>query len=207
MRGGADLEGVSRTVWQEEVLWLCKKIIFHNPTADYFYRGERKLQQLIPDSKSLFSSGCNGLPIGNLTSQFFANVYLNELDHFVYEELGYTLCVRYVDDFVIIGSDSTALRSLIPKIDTFLWERLRLHIHPKKIYLQPIHNGVDFLGYFVRSSHILVRQKVVRRFKDKLCHCINPKDGLLSVDDIPMMQSYLGHFSHANTYRLRKSLD
>jgi hypothetical protein len=193
-------------VWQEEVLWLCKKIIFHNPTADYFYRGDSKLQQLIPDNKSLFSSGCNGLPIGNLTSQFFANVYLNELDHFVNEVLGCTLYVRYVDDFVIVDNDLALLRSIVPTLDTFLWEKLRLHIHPKKIYLQPICNGVDFLGYFVRSSHILVRQKVVRRFKDTLRHRINPKDGLLSVDDIPMIQSYLGHFSHANTYRLRKSL-
>jgi RNA-directed DNA polymerase len=199
--------GGSHTVWQDEVLWLCKKIIFHNPTEDYFYRGDKTLQQLIPVSKSLFSAGSDGLPIGNLTSQFFANIYLNELDHFVTNTLSFSQYIRYVDDFVIIGNDPALLRSVIPKIDTFLWNELRLHLHPKKIQLQPVHKGIDFLGYFVRSSHILVRQKVVGRFKDKLRSRINPLDGLLLASDIPMVQSYLGHFGHANTYRLRNSIN
>ena len=73
--------------WQGDVLWLIKKIIFHKPTENYIYRGRLELQKLISQSKSLFYSGDKGLPIGNLTSQFFANIYLNELDHFIKDEL------------------------------------------------------------------------------------------------------------------------
>ena len=83
--------------------------------------------------------------------------------------------------------------------------KLKLHIHPRKIILQEIRKGVDFLGYFIKSSHILVRQKVVRRFKKRLYQDIN-KEGLLPVSDIPMIQSYLGHFSHANSFRLKRHL-
>lgn len=198
------LGDVSSALWCQEILWLCKKIIFHDPTTDYLYKGEPSLRLLIPHGKSLFDVGGTGLPIGNLTSQFFANVYLNELDQFVIRDLHCSRYVRYVDDFVIVDENREYLASLILPIMAFLQERLGLTLHPKKIRLQPTRRGVDFLGYFVKPTHTLVRQSVVRRFKNKLNERTDPSDGLLSVADIPMIKSYFGHFSHANTYRLRK---
>jgi hypothetical protein len=86
-----------------------------------------------------------------------------------------------------------------------LQTKLKLHIHPRKIILQEIRKGVDFLGYFVKPSHILVRQKVVRRFKKRLYQDID-EEGFFPVSDIPMIQSYLGHFSHANSFMLKRHL-
>lgn len=189
--------------WQEDMLWLSSVIIFHDPISDFIYKGDPKLTKLIPQHKSLFFSGHNkGLPIGNLTSQFFANVYLNELDQFITKTLGCRNYARYVDDFIMISSDKDILLSYIPCIRDFLKQRLALGLHPEKIVLQHVSKGIDFLGYFIKPTHVLVRQKVVRRFKDKLRrHQDNV--GFLSVGDIPMIRSYLGHFGHANSYKLR----
>lgn len=86
---GANGEGGKTLLWQEEILWLCQKIIFHNPTQKYVYRGAVEKKLLIPPHKSLFNGKSGkGLPIGNLTSQFFANVYLNPLDQYVTKVLG-----------------------------------------------------------------------------------------------------------------------
>jgi hypothetical protein len=161
---------------------------------------------MIPKSKSLFYSGGRGLPIGNLTSQFFANIYLNELDQFITKELGLDKYVRYVDDFIIISDDRGKLCLSIKIIDDFLNKNLNLKIHPKKIYLQPIYSGVDYLGYFIKPTHILVRQKVVGRFKSRL-YKINAletitKDHAEGV--LPMINSYYGHFRHAQSYNLRR---
>jgi len=193
-------------VWYDEILWLCRRVIFHDPTSNYIYKGRLCLKSLIPKSKSLFFSRGTGVPIGNLTSQFFANIYLNELDQFITKWLGCTRYVRYVDDFVMMDEDKDKLNLYIRQIDNFLIVTLNLHIHPRKIYLQPALHGIDFLGYFIKPTHTLVRQSVVRRFKDKLYHRRNQNDGLFSVDDIPMIKSYLGHFGHANTYNLREHL-
>ncbi|MCX6752463.1 MAG: RNA-directed DNA polymerase [Candidatus Nomurabacteria bacterium] len=191
--------------WRSETLSLAKKIIFHDPTKNYFYKGDPKKKALIPPHKSLFCVKNKGLPIGNLTSQFFANVYLNELDHFVIDTLGIERYIRYVDDFVIVHEDKNRLTSVTKSIDIFLKEILGLRIHPKKIYLQEIYKGIDFLGYFIKPSHILVRQRVVRRFKNRLYQNID-EEGFLLVSNIPMIQSYLGHFGHANTFNLKKKL-
>jgi RNA-directed DNA polymerase len=184
---------------------------FHDPTKNYIYRGDPSLKSLIPKSKSLFFSGGTGLPIGNLTSQFFANIYLNELDHFITDNQfvggpGFLHYIRYVDDFVIINGNKEKLRSMVPIVNEYLQFHLKLVLHPKKIILQPIKHGVDFLGYFIKPSHTLVRQRVVRRFKDKLHRRQNPKDGLFSINDVPMIKSYLGHLSHANTFKLNREM-
>lgn len=191
--------------WVYEILWLIKIILFHNPTKNFIYRGETILQNLIPKHKSLFYSGDRGLPIGNLTSQFFANIYLNELDHFIVKKLGVKYYVRYVDDLVIVDALKHKLKTLIPIIDRFLQVNLELQLHPGKIRLQEMRKGVDFLGYFIKPSHILVRQKVVKRFKDRLRRSLD-SDGFLSTICIPMIKSYLGHLGHASSFRLQRDL-
>ena len=189
---------------QREILWLCKKIISHNPTSNYVYKGDIRKKSLIPKHKSLFYAEGRGLPIGNLTSQFFANVYLNKLDHFVTKDLGIEKYVRYVDDLVLIDENRDKLKSFIKKVDEFLKEQLDMRLHRGKICLQETRKGVDFLGYFIKPTHTLVRQKVVRRFKNKFFKILDEKTGFIELSDIPMIKSYQGHFSHANSYNLQK---
>ncbi len=195
-------------VWLQEVFWLLKEIIFNDPTLNFIYKGNPALQKLIPPNKSLFYSGGRGLPIGNLTSQFFANVYLNELDQFITKKLGFSKYLRYVDDFVIVSDDKEKLRSSIKPIDDFIRQRLNLKIHPHKICLQSVSLGIDYLGYFIKPTHSVIRQKVVSRFKNKL-YKISHKESLLrdQVEQIlPMINSYYGHFSHASSHNLRVAL-
>jgi len=201
------------SVWQEEVLWIARKIIFHDPTTNYLYKGNPDKKSLIPKHKSLFYSEGKGLPIGNLTSQFFANVYLNELDQFATATLGIERYVRYVDDFIIVGEDNESIRPLIATINSFLKKRLNLQINRNKIHLQEIRKGIDFLGYFIKPNYTLVRQKVVRRCKKRLqelslsysvsARCDKKES---AKNALPVINSYYGHFSHARSFNLRKHL-
>lgn len=199
-------------LWHEEVLWLAQKIIFHDPTTNYLYKGDPKKKTLIPRHKSLFYADGRGLPIGNLTSQFFANVYLNELDQFATTTLGMARYVRYVDDFVIVGKDRETVRSLIAPINSFLKEKIRLRINQDKIQLQQVRKGIDFLGYVIRPNYTLVRQKVVGRCKKRLWEISllfgagANENRELAEHAMPMLNSYYGHFGHARSFRLRKHL-
>jgi retron-type reverse transcriptase len=211
----------SQTKWQEEILWLCRKIIFHDPTKNYIYRGDKAKQKLIPLYKSLFHGEVGkGLPIGNLTSQFFANVYLNQLDHYLTDTLQVKAFVRYVDDFVIVSVDRKKLRSYQQRINHFLEQELSLRLHPRKTELQAGQKGIDFLGYVIRPNYRLVRQKVVGRFKV----AINTFKQTAKREQWPVatsedsdvsalqqkfkhvVSSYHGHFSHAASYRLSVAL-
>lgn len=185
--------------WKKEILWLGEKIIYHDPTKNYIFKGNVKLKKLIPEEKSLFCSNGKGLPIGNLTSQFFANVYLDKLDQFIYLQ-GCKYYVRYVDDFVILGDKSTI--SAIEKIKEFLEDNLDLEISERKIKFQPVQRGIDFLGYYIKPKYSLVRRKVVARFKRKLYNLKNQ-----SVKEIlPAINSYYGHFIHADSYNLKRHI-
>jgi len=193
--------------WKNEVLWLARIIIYHDPTSNYIFKGRAETKNLIKKEKSLlFGDKNKGLPIGNLTSQFFANIYLNELDHFTKDTLGFVRYLRYVDDFIILEEDNKKLKEAVDEVDRFLNEALHLYLCKEKTILQPTERGIDFLGYFIKPTHTLVRQKVVKRFKDKLYKRRSPRDGLFRIEDIPMIQSYLGHFSHANSFNLRRKL-
>ncbi len=189
--------------WKEEILWLCKKIIYHDPTKNYVFKGNEKSKELIPKEKSLFYSNGNGLPIGNLTSQFFANVYLDKLDQSI-SSSGYKYYIRYVDDFIILGDNS--LIYAIKNIKGFLKNTLDLRMNDKKIKFQPIKTGIDFLGYYIRPDYTLVRRRVVSRFKNKLYNLKitdNKKD---TQKTLAMINSYFGHFRHADSYKLRRRI-
>jgi RNA-directed DNA polymerase len=155
------------------------------------------------------ASGC-GLPVGNLTSQFFANVYLNELDQFVKHTLKVRHYVRYVDDFVLLGESPEQLRAWQVQIADFLQSILRLKLRDD-FFLQPCQQGVDFLGYVVFAHHRRVRERVVQHCRSKLKawyqqHAKKP----LRPSDVAQLQallgSYWGHFAHANSVRLRVQL-
>ena len=109
-----------------------------------------------------------GIPIGNLTSQLFANIYLNELDHFIKDQLGIKYYLRYMDDFVILSRDKNELFKLKGLIKEFLETELKLKLHPKKSEVFPINRGIDFLGYVVFYKDIWLRKSTVKRYFKKI---------------------------------------
>ena len=194
--------------WEKDVLWLAKIIIFHKPIENYIIKGNPSLFKLIPPRKSLFDSGPDrGLPIGNYSSQFFANLYLNELDQFVKREIKCKYYVRYVDDLVILSRDKEKLRLWRDEINKFLKEKLNLQLNLNKTRLQTIDRGIEFLGYFIKPQYTLVRKKVVSRLKDKLYRLNNAKEGIPGLNKIlATINSYYGHFQHAFSYNLRRHI-
>lgn len=151
--------------WKEEVLWLAEKIILHDPTSNYLFKGKKSELLLIPPHKSLFfGERTKGLPIGNLTSQFFANVYLDLLDEFIEQELQINRYVRYVDDFVLFHESVIVLKYVQKRIEQFLGSKLALFACKDKTIIKNTKTGIDFLGYFIKPTHTLVRRKIVRRF-------------------------------------------
>ena len=149
-----------------------------------------------------------GLPLGNVTSQLFANVYLHALDSFVKHTLRQPYYLRYCDDFIIVAHEKTPLTALIEPIRDFLAKKLRLTLHPKKIILSNMHQGIDFLGYLLFPHHQLLRTRTKRRMKRRLKEKYNAylqhNIDATQMDQCP--QSYLGILSHANTYKLAQSL-
>jgi len=141
-----------------------------------------------------------GLPIGNLTSQFFANVYLNELDQFVKHCLKARYYVRYVDDFIILSRDRAQLDLFRQKIDRFLQERLNLKLHPKKYKIAEVKAGIDFVGYFIRPDYVLVRRRVVGDFLFRLAKDLHEPSGNWA----QIKASYFAHFIWANARGLTR---
>ncbi|MBI2444071.1 MAG: group II intron reverse transcriptase domain-containing protein [Candidatus Magasanikbacteria bacterium] len=142
-----------------------------------------------------------GLPLGNLTSQLFANVYMNSLDQWVKHRLGVETqnfaslqYVRYADDFVFLSHNKLLLQNIIPSIQKFLTNHLRLTLHPDKIFLKTLASGVDFLGWAHFPNHRVPRTRTKQRMFRKIKQ--SPREETL--------QSYLGLLRHGNTAQLQK---
>jgi len=144
-----------------------------------------------------------GIPIGNLTSQFFSNIYMNELDQFIKHNLRLKYYLRYADDFVILSQSKDYLESLLFPIDHFLTEKLDLEFHPGKIIFRKFRSGIDFLGYVIFPYHIMPRTKTKKRLLRKIKLKIDEfKSGQISHEKMnETIQSYLGYLGHANTYQ------
>jgi RNA-directed DNA polymerase len=149
---------------RQRVQHVAHAILRQSPTVPApQFSGQRALLAQIPRHKSLFGCASGvGLPVGSLSSQFFANVYLHELDQFVKRHLRVRAYIRYVDDFVLLADAPDPLLRHQQAIDTFLQERLHLRLHPSKVVLQRSAQGLDFLGAIVSPHHLLTRQRTVR---------------------------------------------
>lgn len=148
-----------------------------------------------------------GLPLGNVTSQIFANIYLNELDQFVKHALKARYYIRYCDDFVIVNQSRVVLEELTQKIRDFLYENLRLLLHPDKVTIRKLSQGMDFLGYVSLPYYSVLRTRTKRRLLRRLtllARNIKTKEDFLSA--FPVISSYLGMLSHCKGYRLRKRI-
>ena len=191
---------------KSRVLCIVRDIVFNRPQENCKRKGLLKDWEKLPKHKSLFSaSPFRGLPIGNLTSQIFANFYLNDLDFFVHgTDLFYE---RYVDDFMVIHPDVSVLIRWREKVRTFLEQRLGLRLHPKKFYLQSIWKGVPFVGGYLMPFRLYLS----RRFKNNYLaamyrlkkYFMLPLDPGGWVHIVSMLCSYGGFLKHYATYRLR----
>lgn len=156
------------------------------------------LAEYIPDKNILWLLGevidsfettpDTGLPLGNLTSQLFVNIYMNKFDQFIKHKLKQKFYIRYADDFVFLSENKEDLTNIIKPINDFLKQKLHLQIHPKKISLTTLASGVDYLGYVNFSHHRVLRTKTKRR----MLRLANEKN----------LPSYLGVLKHANCFKL-----
>lgn len=153
-----------------------------------------------------FSDG--GIPIGNLTSQLFANVYMNEFDQFMKHDLKVRWYLRYTDDFIVVSDDEAYLRHLISPIQQFLHTHLRLALHPYKVSIRKYRQGIDFLGYILLPHHRVLRtttkRRIFRKLRQKADAC--ERDVISPVSFEQSLQSYLGVCSHADTFRMSETL-
>lgn len=202
--------GASQQVMHATHALLKQHPLHHGAT----YRCSPAERAAVPMHKRLENSaaGC-GLPIGNLSSQFFANVYLDTLDQFVKHTLKAKRYIRYVDDFVIFHPCKEQLEAWQTQIEQFIADKLQLKLK-QDIRLQPISNGLDFLGYVVRPTHTLTRQRVVAHFNAALSgwECDHVANQTIKATPESLRQirsvvaSYLGHIKQANSQRLIRKL-
>jgi len=193
---------IRRKIACADTLWLIDTIIdAGNPS-------EPENAYFLGDDLFTPFSRHKGLPLGNQTSQFFANVYLNALDHFVKEKLERKAYIRYVDDFVILSDDKEDLWEVFAAFRNFLAATLRLQVHPVKQWVLPVSAGVDFLGFRVYPTHRLLRRASGLRFQRRLrAMQWAYRNGQISLTQIQQrLMAWLGHAGHADSYRLRASL-
>jgi RNA-directed DNA polymerase len=146
-----------------------------------------------------------GMPLGNLTSQFFANVYLNELDYFVKHELKAKYYIRYVDDFVILHESKKQLEIWKPKIKKFLIDRLRIELHPDKSKIISLSRGVDFVGFRNFYHHRLLRTKNIRSILNKVERY--KKEEMSKEKILESSQGWNAYAKWANSFKLRKEIE
>ncbi|MGE0329727.1 MAG: RNA-directed DNA polymerase [Ramlibacter sp.] len=143
--------------------WLTDTVLMHDPRTDYEYRGDRSLIERVPPHKRLVNAPDDtGLPIGNLSSQFFANVHLDALDKHVKCTLRGRYYGRYVDDFYLLHESADWLNAALTDLSTFLPERLGAQLNPRKTILQPVARGVDFVGQVVKPWRRTTRRRSVQ---------------------------------------------
>jgi RNA-directed DNA polymerase len=163
------------------------------------------LEQVI---KSFNGERGAGLPLGNVTSQIFANIYLNELDHFVEKELKVRYYVRYNDDFVILAGNENLLSRKIKKIVNFIQKKLRLEIPNEKIIFRKLNWGIDFCGCVVLPNALLLRQKTKRRMLVNIRKVATgyQQEKISFRQFREVLDSYFGLLAHCNTFNLKNKI-
>jgi len=159
------------------------------------YISDRDIVWLISVIVRSFNSGVSGigLPLGNLTSQLLVNIYMNEFDQFVKNKIKAKCYIRYADDFVVLSRDRVSLENILSMMQKFLGEKLKLTMHPDKVYIQTITSGVDFLGWVHFPDHRVLRTTTKKRMFRNLSE--------------KSINSYRGLLKHGNAYKLRKTID
>lgn len=194
---------LNRKIIDEKLRWLMRQII---KSGEGIHQNEYQMVYF-PQDDLLAANRPRGLPIGNLTSQYWANVYLNELDQFVKRELHCRAYVRYVDDFLLFAENKHQLWQLKTAIRECLCG-LRLSLHEKSSTVYPVNNGLPFLGFRLYPDHRLLKRKNGVNFQRRLQRNYRAyARGELSYTDLNLrVQGWIAHVSKADTWGLRQSL-
>lgn len=201
---------IERHVPEDWLQHLVRQVLFHDPRQNAVFRSSKALFDSVPRHKSLLRSpDGKGLPIGNLTSQFFANVYMNEVDQFIKRDLKAQYYGRYVDDMILFHEDAGVLNGWAKRIDLFLRDNLALRLHPNKIWLNRADAGIDFTGFVIKPNRTYLRQSSLSRCKQKI-RAWEQKGSPVDAESLQALSdsvtSYLGMLRQVNGYRARKSL-
>ena len=195
----ADIKQYFETVDHEILISILKKEI-----------NNKKIIKLIRAILKNYKTKENrvGMPLGNLTSQFFANVYLNELDQFVKHKLKAKYYIRYVDDFAILDSSREKLRKYKTIINEFLKNHLNLELHKDKSKVLKLNKGIGFLGFTIFFNHKLIRKKNLNRFMRKFekLKTLYERQKIDRDKVVESFEGWLAHIEHANTYKYRRHL-
>ena len=155
---------LARRIHEPWSLALTNTILFHDPRRNVLIRGAHELLQLVPPHKSLFNAPADtGLPIGNLSSQFFANVLLNDLDQRIKHQHRAPHYVRYVDDFILVHPSTAYLQAVLADVATWLPAQLHLQLNPRKTVLQPVQRGITFVGHVIKPWHRTTKPATVAK--------------------------------------------
>ena len=192
-----------RRIRDKEILWLCEQIL---KSGENVLSGEYEMAWF-PNDNLFAADRKRGLPIGNLTSQFWANVYLNDFDHFVKRELKCPAYVRYVDDFLLFSNEKEVLKDWRKRIIEKL-ETLRLRLHEEKAQIYPTEAGIPFLGFRVYPEFRWVKQRKVIQFRRKLKRLLEEYRN----DNLPFskldasIRGWINYVRYADTWGLRRSV-
>jgi retron-type reverse transcriptase len=175
--------------------------IDHKILLSIFYKHikDEDINWLIQEIVSSFNTKKRkGLPLGNLTSQILVNVYMNEFDQYIKHKLKVKYYVRYADDFVILSDNKEYIEQLLININSFLNSKLKLKLHPNKVFIKTYASGVDFLGWVHFTDHRTLRSSTKRRAIKGVIGCDT---------DSRTSQSYLGLLKHGNGKKIAKSIE
>jgi len=186
--------------------YLSREIILLDPLVDCRIKGNLSDWDDLPHSKSLFRTSPGlGLPIGNLTSQMFSNVYLNEQDQYMKRVLRCRHYGRYVDDFYVVSKDKTWLTGLVPQIKEFLSSHLGLELHEGKTMICNVYHGVSFLGAFIKPRRSYVSRSTLKRMNGKIGLL---EETLVSPDAVHLrssLSSMMGLMRQHSSFNLRSN--
>lgn len=189
---------------------LTKLIIFNEPQKNCILKQHISHWKDLPKEKSLFSIGNDvGLPIGNLTSQLFANFYLSEFDHFVNDELGIKYYGRYVDDFFLIVNNTQDANDVLKCIKEKLLS-LGVTLHPKKLYIQDIKKGIKFIGSVIKPNRKYIANRTKGNFFTKILNINKEYENKKVIyekeikEQINSINSYLGFMKPFKTFKIKK---
>ncbi len=204
------IEILGKRVPEKWIMDLIEQIIHHNPRLDVIRQSTPEMFASVPTHKSfMHAPSGRGLPIGNLTSQFFANVYLNELDQFVKHKLKVRYYGRYVDDIILFHEDAEVLNGWYDEIKDFLYDNLGMQLHPNKKWLNRADVGIDFVGFVIKPGRTYLRQMSLSRCKQRIRAW--EKKGALVDEHVlaglsASVNSYLGMLRQVDGYNARKSV-
>ncbi|MDR1327502.1 MAG: RNA-directed DNA polymerase [Heliobacteriaceae bacterium] len=204
------MKELERYVHEEWILKLLRQIVWNDPRESVYIKSPSWKFKKLASHKSLWNSdNSKGLPIGNLTSQFFSNVYLNILDQYVKHHLKCKYYCRYVDDFIIMSDDPHQLNEWHKDLAKFLQERLALTLHPNKKSINKIERGIDFVGFVVKPYRMVLRQKTLKRLFKRIREFkespvwFYPKEMLAFRNSV---NSYLGMLRGISGYNMRRKI-